>query len=585
MSIHLLESNTDIEIKNSTKERIYLFQQFFIHKDPKRYDEIKLALRKNVELLISKTISKIYLLNERIYTKEELGLNDLKELKDSDYNNQIKQVNISNRMMYSDVFKHSKALNANGYIVIANSDIFFDSSISNLNKSTLKDTKSMMALLRCEYTNPSLFKNKIFGPRSDSQDTWIIHSNHLPTKKQTGIFDIYLGKPGCDNKLCYLFYILGYKLYNDPSFIRSYHVHSTQVRDYSAVDLIPQPYLYLFPKLQSKFNISQYISHNVNEEFMRSVKGNYYFSQNYKSHILSNHDSNKKLQEYIANCLNKNEQFIIPRIAGVEHILAMFSYKHIADNEISKINGSPVLQAIHPMKNNAGINILTVDDLVEYSKLYVSAFKHSKLFAVWEHFTNVYNQGGLYPGYHDSLLKICNRENYLSSFCFDIFHHLTNPWTHALKGKRLLIVSNFMDTIKLQIEKLLPIYGVDLFPECKFVFVRPPQTACGNGNEQESWIPPFKRLCNSIYEIKDQFDVALCSCGGYGIPLLNSIYEMGKSAIYVGGVLQMYFGIIGSRWERERPDVIKAFKNDSWTRPLLSEIPNNSHSVEGGCYW
>ena len=191
-------------------------------------------------------------MQKKIYTNEELGLNT------KDVNN-VKQINIGTRMMYSDVFKQFRGLGLNGYIVIANSDIFFDKTINNLNKSCMKNEKSFMALLRYEYdpNEKLLMKQKIFGPRPDSQDVWILHSNFIPNKKQFNIFDILLGKPGCDNKLCYLFYILGYKLYNDPSFIRSYHIHKTQTRDYTAEEVISKPFLYLFPKIASYKEIKQ----------------------------------------------------------------------------------------------------------------------------------------------------------------------------------------------------------------------------------------------------------------------------------------------------------------------------------------
>ena len=86
-------------------------------------------------------------------------------------------------------------------------------------------------------------------------------------------------------------------------------------------------------------------------------------------------------------------------------------------------------------------------------------------------------------------------------------------------------------------------------------------------------------------QVIDQFDVALVSCGGYANPICSFIYENGKSAIYVGGVLQMYFGILGARWLQERPDIIKLFSNKYWSRPKSTERPINSQNVEGGCYW
>ena len=82
------------------------------------------------------------------------------------------------------------------------------------------------------------------------------------------------------------------------------------------------------------------------------------------------------------------------------------------------------------------------------------------------------------------------------------------------------------------------------------------------------------------------FDVALCSCGGYGNPVCSFIYsQLGKSAIYVGGVLQMYFGIYGARWLRERKDVLLLFMNEHWSRPSEAERPISSQSIENNCYW
>ena len=64
-----------------------------------------------------------------------------------------------------------------------------------------------------------------------------------------------------------------------------------------------------------------------------------------------------------------------------------------------------------------------------------------------------------------------------------------------------------------------------------------------------------------------------------------ALHDMGKSAIYVGGVLQMYFGIYGERWVRERPDVLALYKNEHWVRPREEERPTGFEKVESQCYW
>ena len=166
----------------------------------------------------------------------------------------------------------------------------------------------------------------------------------------------------------------------------------------------------------------------------------------------------------------------------------------------------------------------------------------------------------------------------------NIFHNIfSTPWTHALRGKRLLIISSFVDSFKKQLPHLEKIYGVDLFPECEFVFLKPPQThGLPNCRDFTEELDDFMK---KVEAIKDDFDVALCSCGGYGNLVCGKIFEMGKSAIYVGGVLQMYFGVLGQRWLRERPDAVRLFMNEHWSRPQDSEKPKNYQQVEGSCYW
>ena len=62
---------------------------------------------------------------------------------------------------------------------------------------------------------------------------------------------------------------------------------------------------------------------------------------------------------------------------------------------------------------------------------------------------------------------------------------------------------------------------------------------------------------------------------------------MNKSVIYVGGSLQLFFGIMGNRW-RNNPNILQ-LKNDNWINVLDSDIPKkikqNKHLCENQCYW
>lgn len=226
----------------NNNEPIYLITQFFLHKNKKRCEEIKDCLKKNINLGI---FTNIILLNERIYTNNEMDLTETEGEK-------IIQVNIKSRLKYIDIFMNVKKLKLGGYIVFCNSDIFFDDSIKNVSQTSLSFTKSIYCLLRYEYTHVNLNKCKIFTfngkPRKDSQDTWIYHTNKMEiTNDLLHNTNFMLGMPGCDNKITYVFTQLGYKCFNEPSVIKTYHHHSSEIRNYSRKDLIPSPYLLVEP--------------------------------------------------------------------------------------------------------------------------------------------------------------------------------------------------------------------------------------------------------------------------------------------------------------------------------------------------
>jgi len=57
--------------------------------------------------------------------------------------------------------------------------------------------------------------------------------------------------------------------------------------------------------------------------------------------------------------------------------------------------------------------------------------------------------------------------------------------------------------------------------------------------------------------------------------------------MYVGGGLQLYFGIIGNRWRRH--PIISKMSNNYWTDVLEEDKPKtlkqNPRLCEGSCYW
>jgi len=587
-----IEQSPPVIIKPERSESgcINVFYQFFIPENTTRRIEICNCLRRNIE---NPHIDNIYLMNERIYTAQELGCESEK----------IHQHNIGRRMRFSDFFQYAQNQSIEGYNILINADIFFDPDIDKLRYSDIDVSKKVFAQLRYEYRGETnlqlcnLFGSKEFyikqhkmnNPgvplpldieqyrfrcRADSMDTWIIHSSNKLSKKEIRLFRFELGTPACDNKFIYLFRLLGYDIYNDPHFLRTYHHHSSTERAYTSKDRLPSPWMLLlpagFPYTDSRLSLGINIPVLGATPKIFTI---YHFTE-----------CNRTLGRYIGEKCTTNTPFIIPRIAGCENECAMAGaliQKGVMSSSVFSSSGV-LVRLQQTMKNNAGIKITTYPSMIKYAKKYHAAFDACEHYLSWEPWGDVYKW---IENSHKYIESEYPNKTCIWALAMDIYHYVyNNPWTRSLRGSRLLIISPFAESMERKVPHLKEIYGVDLFPDCTFLFVKPPQTQ--GGQHSQEWSIELDNFCDTLREIKDDFDVALCSCGGYGNPVCSFIYsKLNKSAIYVGGVLQMYFGIYGERWLRERKDILTLFMNQRWNRPSATERPIDSKNIENSCYW
>ena len=210
---------------HATPEPLYLIQQYYIHPNPKRAKENKLCLEKNIE---NPLIDKIILLNEK---KLNLPKSD-----------KIQEVILGHRMKYRDVFEYILTLPPNIFVAFANSDIYLTETFRNLWTVNLNDT--FLSLLRYEEST-----NELFGPRPDSQDTWIVCSDSVQSRTWTmTTLDFMFGKAGCDNAINVELLKKKFVVANPSLSLKTIHVHASEVRDYNPLDPIEKPfYLYLDP--------------------------------------------------------------------------------------------------------------------------------------------------------------------------------------------------------------------------------------------------------------------------------------------------------------------------------------------------
>jgi hypothetical protein len=158
-----------------------------------------------------------------------------------------------------------------------------------------------------------------------------------------------------------------------------------------------------------------------------------------------------------------------------------------------------------------------------------------------------------------------------------------NPWTRALKGKKVLVVHPFVETIKKQYMKRELLFDNNLLPDFDLKTVKAVQTLAGEKTKFKDWFEALDFMKSEIDKV--DFDICIIGAGAYGLPLAAHVKRIGKKAVHLGGVTQLLFGIIGKRWETYIVWPYMNLFNEHWVRPGEKEKPKNSDVVEGSCYW
>lgn len=158
-----------------------------------------------------------------------------------------------------------------------------------------------------------------------------------------------------------------------------------------------------------------------------------------------------------------------------------------------------------------------------------------------------------------------------------------NPWTAALRGKKVLVIHPFEDSIRKQYAKRKALFGEkEILPEFALRTLKAVQTIGGEKDPRfATWFEALDYMEEAALE--QDFDVAVLGCGAYGFPLAARLKAKGKCAIHMGGVTQILFGIRGSRWDAKQE--YRELANDSWCRPGQEEQPRGREQIEGACYW
>lgn len=270
------------------------------------------------------------------------------------------------------------------------------------------------------------------------------------------------------------------------------------------------------------------------------------------------------LNEKVAGLISSGTPFMMGRFGAVELFAMRADEFHLK---------SKAEKSCRQLYTNAGFFPCDISLLPRFNNIMKDACQQVDILGIWQNTCEDY-----YIRKHCTSLmattKLISIEPWRNSF----------PWSSALKGRKVLVVHPFEDSVRKQYAHYDRIFSNSLIlPEFELKTLKAVQTA-GDASDArfKSWFEALDWMCGECAKI--DFDIALVGCGAYGFPLAAHIKKMGRQAIHLGGSLQILFGIRGRRWDELEPD-IAAMYNDYWHYPLDSEIPPGSGSIEGSTYW
>src|SRR5690606_38648042 len=137
-------------------------------------------------------------------------------------------VNVERRPTYQDWLTLVMQQPYRHIAVLANSDIFFDSTVERI-QDYIEGPRTFIALSRWDQRGGDLVPHP--NPQW-SQDAWAFLSDAPTLQSLVDLTRIPLGVPRCDNKIAYLFSVFGFEVINPCREVRTIHVHETEQRSY-----------------------------------------------------------------------------------------------------------------------------------------------------------------------------------------------------------------------------------------------------------------------------------------------------------------------------------------------------------------
>lgn len=270
-------------------------------------------------------------------------------------------------------------------------------------------------------------------------------------------------------------------------------------------------------------------------------------------------------QTLLARKIEEDKGCLIARVGETEARATVHFLRHRLAAPLDQLPyGNALLSKLRLGAGFFPVNNDTVDQL---ARLYLSAVADISVYAAWT------------P--HDALLCPPQARR-VRLIDLDPFF-TQRRWTMALEGRRVCIVSPFVDTMRTQYPLRNKYFPTPVIPAMDLTYVRAPMTQCETDTSGQNWYDNLTNLTDSV--LSTGAEVVIIGAGAYGLPLGAAVSRQGMTAIVLGGSTQLLFGIKGARWENDRQ--YRAMFNEHWVRPSELERPPGYQNLEikGGAYW
>jgi hypothetical protein len=196
--------------------------------------------------------------------------------------------------------------------------------------------------------------------------------------------------------------------------------------------------------------------------------------------------------------------------------------------------------------------------------------------------------------YSSKFLKIYKNDIFTNNKYLDpiYLYKKDDPWTSRLKDKNVVFISSHYQSMNLQKNRLNKVWGKkvkSIMPFKSISLIKSPNFSLGDKNLKKlNWFEVPEYLVNQVLNLNN-IDFAFIGSGAYSPIISTKLKQKGISSITTCGATQLFFGIMGERWQQRGFKEHQKLFNKFWIKPLNSDRPKKYNEIkyfEGNTsYW